>query len=235
MKNLSRLAFTILLCTIISKSSFSQTVRNYNLSNFQKLKMGSAFTINVTEGKSFKVISKGKKSDLDELEVYVRNNTLYAEFKNKWSLFGNNNHDKIEFQIEMPTISAVNFSGASNSIVTGFDDLRGLEIDLSGASKSKIDVFATDVSIDVSGASNLKMIGRANKLNISMSGASDIEAINFPVQNANIDASVASGAKLSVSNQINVDASGAANIKYVGSPKVHKSTSGGANISKISK
>lgn len=196
--------------------------------------MGSAFHIKIVHGNSFKVIAKADKKDLDRLNVYTKNNTLIAGFENNWNWWGRNNGDKIEFQIEMPTLLSVNFSGASNSTITGFDDLSNLNIDLSGASKSKIDIFANNLSVDVSGASKLNLVGSSNKLTLTMSGASSVEATNFPVKIADIDASGASNARLSVSQSINYDASGASNVKYIGNPKVNKSTSGAANINRIS-
>lgn len=226
--------FSILIFLFLSSAIYSQTIRTYDLSGFQKLDMGSAFHIKIVHGNSFKVIAKADKKDLDRLNVYTKNNTLIAGFENNWNWWGRNNGDKIEFQIEMPTLLSVNFSGASNSTITGFDDLSNLNIDLSGASKSKIDIFANNLSVDVSGASKLNLVGSSNKLTLTMSGASSVEATNFPVKIADIDASGASNARLSVSQSINYDASGASNVKYIGNPKVNKSTSGAANINRIS-
>lgn len=228
-----KIYFTIFISINLSTAAFSQTIRTYDLSGFQKLNMGSAFHIHVIQGNSFKVIAKGAKKDLDRLEVYTKNNTLVAGFENNWNWWGRNNSEKIEFQIEMPSILSVNFSGASNSTITGFDDLNTLNIELSGASKSKIDVFSNNMSVEVSGASKLNLIGRSNKLTLSMSGASSVEATNFPVKIADIDASGASSARLSVSQSINYDASGASNVKYIGNAKVSKSTSGAANINRL--
>ncbi len=213
--------------------SNAQTIRTYNLSGFQHISMGSAFHIKVSQGNSYKIIAKGEKKDLDKLEVYTKNNTLHAGFENNWSFWGRNNHDKVEFQIEMPSLASVDFSGASNSIISGFDDLQNLSVGLSGASKSKIDVFTSKINIDISGASNLKLIGRANNLQLDLSGASGVDATNFAVKSASIEASGASNAKVSVSESILLEASGASNIKYLGNPKVKKSTSGAASITKI--
>lgn len=235
MKNQLKTAFTLLLVSLIVQLGHSQIVRNYNLSGFQKLNMGSAFVIKVVQGNTFKVISKGKKEDLDKINVFVEKGTLVAESKSKWKLWQNENTSRIEFQIEMPTITAIDFSGATTSFVTGFDDLNNLDIELSGASKSKLDVFANNVTIDVSGASELDLVGRANKMNVSMSGASNIKSTNFPTKSADIDGSGASNIKLSVSESLDIDISGASSVAYLGNPKVHKSSSGGASVRRISK
>ncbi len=212
----------------------SQITRNYDLANFNGLSLGSAFKINVTNSKNFKVLVKGKKEDLDDLKVYIKNSTLIAKYKTKWSLWSRS-RKSVEFLIEMPTITNIDLSGASQSKISGFDDLNKLNIELSGASQAYIDVFAADVNLELSGASTLKLIGRANKMNADLTGASSMDAGNFPLKNMTIDASGASNAKVSVSETLNVEASGAATIRYLTKPKnIHKNTSGGSNVQLIS-
>ncbi len=212
----------------------SQITRNYYLANFNGLSLGSAFKINVTNSKNFKVLVKGKKEDLDDLQVYIKNSTLIAKYKTKWSLWSRS-RKSVEFLIEMPTITNIDLSGASQSKISGFDDLNKLNIELSGASQAYIDVFAADVNLELSGASTLKLIGRANKMNADLTGASSMDAGNFPLKNMTIDASGASNAKVSVSETLNVEASGAATIRYLSKPKnIHKNTSGGSNVQLIS-
>lgn len=220
---------------VVHSNLFSQIVREYKLTGFEKVSIGSAIHVKINQSGNFKVISKGKKEDLEELDVFVSNKTLIVESKSKWSLWNHRQRGRIEFIIEMPTVNSLNFSGATQSIVTGFDDLHHLDIDLSGASKSKVEVFVSHIQADVSGASQLQLVGRANKLEFSMSGASNINAENFPTKTANIDASGASKVKLSVSDFLTADASGAAHIDYHGNPKIKKSTSGGASLRQISR
>lgn len=229
------LILNFIFCLLLSSQLNAQIIRDYKLANFEKVNIGSAIVIKINHSDNFKVVSKGKKDDLDELSVYVSNKTLIIESKEKWSLWNRRRHERIEFMIEMPQITSANFSGATQSLITGFDELNQLDIELSGASKSKVDVFVNKLNAELSGASQLKLIGRADKIDLALSGASSINAENFPTKTARIDASGASNVKLAVSDNLQVDASGAANIKYIGNPKIHKSTSGGANISKISK
>ena len=61
------------------------------------------------------------------------------------------------------------------------------------------------------------------------SGASTIDAENLKVEDADVEASGASSATVSATNDLKVDASGASKISYNGEPKSIKQNSSGAS------
>jgi hypothetical protein len=231
MKNLLALAFlffTVSACTAQDKGP--QATRTLKVSDFTKLSMGSAFKINVEQGSGFRVTVSGKEDDLDDLDYSVSRGTLQLGYKNNsWR----KNREGVRVEVTMPALDGVDFSGASNAKVKGFRGGRGMNIDVSGASKVEMDFTADRVSVDLSGASRLTLMGKAETLEGEMSGASTFDGKNFPVKEANLEASGASNASVVASSALQADASGASRIRYSGSvSQVRSSTSGASSISR---
>lgn len=221
----------VVLTTLFASAElFAQSnTKNFNVSNFNRLDIGNAFNITVTKG-PFKVSVKGKENDIKDLSANVENGELSVRYKDKRSSSMWNNHETVYLTISMPSLRAVDFSGATTSTVSGFTS-KQFSIDLSGASKATFDISADAIDVECSGASDLKLLGDADLLKIDLSGASELNANDFKAAEAMIEASGASNAKVNVSNKIVANASGASNIRFRGSAKnVTKSSSGASSI-----
>lgn len=231
MKKLLTLSLIWLVVTACSAQNRGlQATRTLKVADFTKLAMGSAFKISVDQGSSFRVTVSGREADLDDLEYSVSRGTLKVGYQNNsWS----KNREGVQVEVTMPTLDGVDFSGASNAKVRGFRGGRGMAIDVSGASKVEMDFSADKVFVDLSGASRLTLMGKAETLEGEMSGASTFDGKDFPVKEANLEASGASSASVVASSALEADASGASRIRYSGSARqVRSSTSGASSISR---
>ncbi|WP_338867946.1 head GIN domain-containing protein [Spirosoma sp. SC4-14] len=199
--------------------------QTFGLANFDRLDMGSAFTITVQPGTDFRVVAEGDRRNLDDLDVYTRNGTLYARYRNS-----RNRQYETAFTITMPTIRGVAFSGASQSSIAGFDKLNELDIELSGASKGQFQVQADRVKLLLTGASNLQLGGVGRSLVAELSGASILQGFGYAVNEADLNLSGASKAHVSVSNSLDIDASGASYVRYRGNPSIHQRLSGASTV-----
>lgn len=206
-----------------ASKSFSQT-------GFDRLSMGHAFRITVRPG-SFKIVAEGDKDDIDELEASVSNGTLKIRFKDHdKSWWSRKNHHRVDITINMPAIKGVDFSGATSSTVEGFDNIDVFDVDISGASSSRISLSAKRINLDLSGASNITIIGKAKDLSGDISGATTFKGADLRVENAELEVSGASNAKISVSENLSADASGASSLRYIGNPRVKMNTSGASSV-----
>jgi hypothetical protein len=201
--------------------------RNYAITDFDRLEMGSAFIIKVQQGEFFDINVRGDRRNLDDLDVFKEGSTLVIRFDNN----GGRHHDTY-VNITMPLVEAVNFSGATNSTVTGFELDDSFRIFLSGASVCQVNGDFQNTSVLLSGASNLTMTGYGNSLNAEVSGASYLQAFHYTVDEADVEASGSSRAKISVSSDLKAEASGASIIYYRGEPTVDMKTSGSSSVVK---
>ncbi|GAB3910273.1 hypothetical protein GCM10028803_49820 [Larkinella knui] len=219
------------LVEIMSNLPVQDETRTFNVSNFDQLDLGSAFTIHVTRGIGYKVTASGRSDDLDDLEAKVNGNKLQVRYKDK--LGWGRNRQRVTVNVTMPNLRSVSFSGASRSDVTGFHNLKELGVDISGASTSNIEVDAERVMIDLSGASNVTLTGQAKRVEGDVSGATTLKAYDLKVANASIDLSGASSARMHVTDRLDAEASGASSLTYRGSASIRSNTSGASSIKSV--
>ena len=137
----------------------------------------------------------------------------------------------MEAEITMPELTGLELSGATRGTVSGFDSTEGLTVQVSGASRLSGDIQAGDVRFDVSGAGRVTLSGSGEDAVIGASGASHMDLADFPVVDANVEASGASTVTVNASGRLDADASGASHVKYLGSPSLGTvDTSGGSSI-----
>jgi hypothetical protein len=209
--------------------SFQEGSQTYQLDGFTKLQMGSAFKIDVQKGTAFSVVARGDQRNLNDLRVRVQNGTLIADY---YPHYSKSRQYRTEFTIIMPALEGVEFSGATESNVGGFDN-QSVYIDLSGASVSTFSVKNRQTDVRLSGASRLKITGEGKKMNADISGASFLESFSFPTEESQVRASGASNAKVNVSKALGAEASGGSEIRYVGNPTgVSSNATGGSRIIK---
>lgn len=222
-----RLLAVLLVLLCASADVWAQS-RTFDLKNFDRLDLGHAFQIDVRQGSTFKITAQGEQKDLDDLEANVSGNTLKIRFREarKW----NNRQERVRIAITMPTLRGLNLSGATQSTVEGFNNLNEVDLDISGASSSRIALTAKKVNLDVSGASSVTLTGKANQMEGDISGATSFRASEFEVGNARIEVSGASTAKLFVTNGLVADASGASSVRYRGKASVQANTSGASSV-----
>ncbi|GAB3326735.1 hypothetical protein GCM10027299_26120 [Larkinella ripae] len=215
------------LVDIMNNLTVQEETRTFTVSNFDKLDLGSAFTIHVTRGSGYKVTASGRASDLEDLEARVVSNELQVRYKDK---LGNRNRQRVTINISLPDLKAVEFSGASRSDVTGFRNLKELDVDISGASTSTIEVDAERLQVDLSGASNVTLTGQAKRLDGEVSGATTLKAYDLKVSSAKVDVSGASSARMHVTDRLEAEASGASSVTYRGSASLRSNTSGASSV-----
>ena len=199
--------------------------KTFDVKNFDKLEMGSAFHINVRQGANYKINVHGDSRDIDDLIVKEVEGELKVYYS-KWRI----RRYRMEIDIEMPTVKEIDFSGASTSKVEGFNNLNELEIDLSGSSRATFITRARLYEIDLSGASELDIEGSAQEIEVDLSGSSQLNAFDMTTEKATLDVSGASTSRVNVTRQLSVRASGASKVRYRGNPQISSNLSGSSKV-----
>jgi hypothetical protein len=229
-----QIAFLVILLSSFLTSCYLETddpgpvqatEREFVIEDFNRLEMGSAFNIHVEQGDHFELRARGDRRNIDDLDVHKEGNTLVIRFDN----FHNRNHTTY-IDITMPTLVALNFSGASDSRISGFENVESLDLYLSGASVAQVDATVKHVDIVLSGASHLSMFGSGEDMIADVSGASILKNYNFPVDVARVNVSGASGANVTVSTSLKVIANGASIVRFRGNPTLTSDVSGASSV-----
>ncbi|RRB04339.1 PspC domain-containing protein [Larkinella rosea] len=185
--------------------------RQFEAANFSKIDMGGAFAVRIKHDSTFRVVADGREEDIDDLRVRVENGELHVDFRDtgilKWK-----NRKRIGITVSMPNVNSIHFSGATQSIVSGFDNIDNLDVDLTGACKTLLDVKTNKIDLDLTGASKATLRGRTNSLNAQLSGACKLDATAMNVGRADVSAAGASNAEFGTVTDLNSKTSGASSV-----------------------
>jgi hypothetical protein len=86
--------------------------KTFQVSNFDRLNIGSAFTINVTKAEGFSVKVSGESEKVADVTAEVRGGELVVAFRENNSRIRLGN-STVRVEITMPSLRAVNFGGTS--------------------------------------------------------------------------------------------------------------------------
>lgn len=214
-------------CETEDPGPVQETEKQYSIVDFDRLEIGDALHITVEQSSFFEVSVRGDRRNVDDLSVRKEGSTLVIEFDEN----RNRIHETF-VTIKMPMLYAANFSGASDSKISGFEGLVNLDLIVSGASVCQLDLNATIIDAVVSGASYLNLTGSGEQLVAEVTGASILKSFSYPVNEANILASGASVGRVNVNTSLAVNASGASEVTYRGNPSVSSEVSGGSTVRK---
>jgi len=213
-------------------SEDSETRDLENFRDFESIDVSGAYKVNIIQAEDFAVKISGIDREIENAKISVDNNKLNIERKDDFGLCFFCSVMSVTIDIEMPELNEIDLSGASKAKIQGFDN-ESFVSKLSGASRLEIESNFESVDLDLSGASRIDISGKGSNINAKLSGASKLYADNFIVQNADINASGASRIELNVLDDLKADISGASNIYYKGGASILDiQTSGSSKVEK---
>lgn len=205
--------------------------RNFNdLRDFEKLDIAGGFYVEVKQGETYAVEVDGRQRDVDALNVRREGNTLKIGYRDGFRILGRQ-HRSVNVRITIPKLTGVNFAGAVNANVRGFDQNTDLDIDLVGASVATFtSLNAKIVTADVVGASTLTLLGSAARLEADISGASKLRAFSLKALEADVEAVGASNASVYAVQKLRATATGASHVGYKGEATVDENATVGSSV-----
>ena len=204
--------------------------QSYPISDFDAVDVAGAFNINITHGIDYKVTIKAEPNDLEHIKVEKRGRTLSIEpDRNLFKLFDRGFYRHVVINITSPNLEEVEFSGATNAEVSGFE-VEAFRADVSGASECELSIDADDIELEVSGASSLSLRGNGSQLTADVSGASEFTAHNYACHNVDVELSGASDGSVHAIKELIAEVSGASDLHYQGNPEIDSDVSGFSSI-----
>lgn len=188
------------------KGSGNVKTENREVSGFKAVDISSAFEVEITAQKDFKLEIEADDNLLPLIKSEVEDGKLVIKTDKSF-----NSGNPLKIRISAPDINSLELSGAS-------------KVNL-------VNVSNESLSLDSSGASKIRIEGTTKNFSIEMSGASKLDAENLKAENVSVESSGASNMTVFVTNVLKADLSGATNVTYLGSPKsVEKKTSGASSL-----
>jgi len=152
------------------------------------------------------------------LNVYTEANIREAEMKRVY--------------VTMKDINSLKTTSAGDIIGETPVKTEKLELSASSAGDIKLEVYAKEIEANISSSGDVTLTGEVDILDAGLSSAGDLNAFGLEVREADVSASSAGDADISVSERLTARASSAGDINYRGNPKyidAHSSSAGGVH------
>lgn len=223
---ISCLSSCILDCVHGSGNQVSQT---RNITSFNRieisggykliLKQDSSLSLKITADdnllKYIKTVNDG-----DRLKIYNRRNFC--------------NSGAVVVYLGIRELRQLKASGAVETTSDGAIHTGDLDLDLSGATKTTLELNAAHVSIDGSGATEVNLKGQATTNDIDLSGVGNVHAFDFVVGTCNVETSGMGHCDVNALNALHVHSSGVSDVRYKGNPgDVTDDKSGAGSVKKV--
>lgn len=192
----------------------AQSVENRSIGSFHGIKVSNAITVYLQKGNSTAVRVEADGIDLDEIQTNVEGGILKIYLRK-------GNFRNIDVQVTVTFTNLDMLAASSASAIFSKDVIKTDRIEVMASSAATIEVVldAREVSLNASSAADLEVSGKAGSVQIDVSSAGDIDAYDLIAQRAQVTASSAGEAKVSVEQEINALASSGGSIKYQGNPQ----------------
>jgi phage shock protein PspC (stress-responsive transcriptional regulator) len=195
-----------------------------DLRDFDELDLKGIFDVRIIHGDDYAVDLKGPEAEKAKYNIYRNGKTLIIDFEGKkdfnwdWK-FDKVKDDQVYISITMPDIERLEATGFGTIQMEEFH-VNDMEFELRGPIEVDGTLNAQDVMITLSGKSELTLDGECNTMSADLEFASKLKAYNFAVNEANVDVSGASSAKLNVARRLEIEEGVASDIDYRGNPEV---------------
>ncbi len=200
----------------LSSGSFD----NKGLADFEEVYVSGDFLVKIEEGAKYKVEIGGREKE--NIKVEKEGNRLKISQLKSDSPAG-------KILITMPKISRFEGSGHVWSKIKGFES-KELKIDLSGSSALKFDGKIEDLIANLAGDNQLYLWGKGKKIELDLAGSSNFESVHFEAEEAKVNASGESYAKLNVNSKLKGSTSGSSTINYLKKDNLKVESSGNVSI-----
>ncbi|MBI9045871.1 MAG: DUF2807 domain-containing protein [Anaerolineaceae bacterium] len=217
----------------VIKGSGEIISKEYDVSNFDKVVINSYGRMILKQSGVESLEIEAEDNILPELEVEVRNNTLYIGFNEpEWKDTILPTRTIIYF-LNVKEIEELEINGALDIEA---DDVETTEftITTNGAGNFEFDSLdVKDLNVILNGGAKFEMSGEAINQDITFNGAGEYYAGDLETQATNIIIRGAGNATVWATDSLRAEIDGAGNINYYGKPDISQEINGVGTINRM--
>ncbi len=224
---ISAFAYFFLLNKGQSSFEDKENFISQELDGFEKIVISGGFNVELKKGNSNELLVE-KREILDQIEVKVRNRTLYIESDQKfWNM------KKYDIALIFRDLEEFHIQGAAHVETQGSLALEHLEMELSGASEVYLELDVEDLQIHLNGMSSANLWGEAKRAEIKLAGAGTVNALDMETKSLKINLAGAGSADVHAKDYLKIQVAGAGRVAYKGSPEIDQQISGAGSIKRL--
>lgn len=201
--------------------------REREAGNFTGLRVSSGIDVYLRQGEKVSVAVEADDNLHDYILTDIRDGIMHI-----YTEVNIRSAEMKRVYVTMKEINSLKTSSAGDIIGETLVKAGNLELSASSAGDINLEVNAKDIETDISSSGNITLDGQADILTADLSSAGDLNAYGLEVKEADVSASSAGDAEISVSERLRARASSAGDINYRGNPKyidAHSSSAGGVH------
>jgi hypothetical protein len=203
----------------------SRITQHIGLNDFDGVSLGLDATVWIAQGSESDITINAQENILDELDLRVRNNTLFITTDRCiWD------HSPIEIFITIPEVKHLILSGAGQIVGENKFTSENIEILVSGSGSIALSLESGRVESTITGSGDLMLEGTANVASHRISGSGNLRAFDLKSTTAEIIVSGSGRAQVWVTNYLAVNISGSGQVFYHGTPTMDLNISGSGKV-----
>ena len=174
------------------------------LGTFTGIRVGGAFEVSIKQGATQEVVVETESEIMQYVTTEVSNGVLEIGMK-KAPPHWMHDIEVLKVYVTCKDLYMLDLSGAVEISSDGRVTTPKLEMEVSGAVESRLDLAAQQLDLSLSGASELAFSGTAGDVRLDASGASEISAYELVITNLTLYGSGAVETKVNVSGSLKKD------------------------------
>jgi len=168
---------------------------------------------------------RGQGNVLDELDIYVSNETLIIDDRECY----NTNEELVAF-IDVNQLKRLEMSGSGEVIGTNIIETNDLEIDLTGSGIIDLELLSDDIETYISGSGLLRLQGECDDHEIQIPGSGSIESFGLQSNETDIKIPGSGSVEVYVLDFLNVLITGSGSVYYKGYPDIQATITGSGSV-----
>lgn len=214
--------FKCLSCPVVEQTQEeAETERINSLSDYTEVEISGFFDVTINQEIGTHAISiNGPEAEEKKYKVSQFGNTLKIEYSGRKTFDFKNlpSFDETKITITLPELKGLKLKGAGKVDVENFN-VEVLDIEVFGpVSVTGNNLTADRLNVNLTGNAKLELFGHGNSIDALVQGASTLKAFDFSVENATLETTSASSAKVTVNGRLEMKEGISSKISYRGDP-----------------
>jgi phage shock protein PspC (stress-responsive transcriptional regulator) len=217
--------FKCVSCPVVEQSEEEAALERINsMSEYTELEISGFFDVTINQEHGTHAISiDGPEDEEKKYKVTQVGNTLKIEYSGKknfdWKSLPSLDLEETKITVTLPELKGLKLKGAGKVDIENFN-VDALDIEVFGpVSVHGNNLTADRLNVNLAGSAKLDLTGHGNSIDALVQGASTLKAFDFNVQNAMIETTSASSAKVTVSGRLEMKEGISSKISYRGDPQ----------------
>jgi phage shock protein PspC (stress-responsive transcriptional regulator) len=196
-----------------------------DLRDFNQVEISGKFDLRILQGKNYSIELIGSEEEKEQYKVRRSGETLVIDYeRNKdfdWEDWDSKGFslEEMEIVITLPDLDKIEATGLGT---IRLENIRGddLEVDARGPVKIRGNISMDDLILKLTGKAEADLSGKVRNMNARVEFASRLRAYDLEAQDAFVEVSGASFAKVNVKGTLEMDEGVASDIDYRGNPNL---------------